>query len=79
MTTTQQSTLSGLIIVPSQDVNPRSKNQSITNGGATGLARLPCAQPVRIVRRECDRRIYSGAGPPIIPRGEKSILKNATS
>ncbi|WP_161497242.1 hypothetical protein [Bradyrhizobium nitroreducens] len=36
MTSTQQSKLSGLIIVPSQDVNPRSKNQSIANGGATG-------------------------------------------
>jgi predicted transcriptional regulator len=45
MTSTQQSTLSGLIIVPSQDVNPRSQNQSVK---PTALPLTSRAQPIEV-------------------------------
>ena len=46
MTSTQQSTHSGLIIVPFRDANPLSNNQSATNGFTIGFHAPPRAQPI---------------------------------
>jgi hypothetical protein len=49
MTSTQQSTLSGLIIVPSQDVNPRSQNQSVKPTALPLASRAQLrAQPIEV-------------------------------
>jgi hypothetical protein len=57
----------------------QSKSIHQASGLTTGSARRRRAQLIDVTGENADRRTYSGAGPPIIPRGEKSILKNAMS